>query len=95
MNIADSLINISDEIGRAEEALKYLIQAYVILETMLNTEHSEATEIRDNIAKLGKRLSYGENILEKRLAVQSEPLQYRFDDLKRKQESDLIADFNL
>ena len=92
--IADSLMNISDEWERAEEAMEYYIQSYVICEKIPNILNLKR-QIHESMMKLGEKLSYGEDILKSRLNAQKEMLNYRYDVRRDKQESELIEFFEL
>ena len=93
LKIANNLINIPD---RHEEAMEYMIQAYVVYEKFLTTNHPDVREIRENyMEELRECLSYSNETLEQRLSVQKEFLQHRHDERMDNQQDELIGYFGL
>lgn len=93
LKIAESLKNIPD---RCEEAMEYMIQAYVIYEETLGSNHSIVHKIREGYMKeLRDRLSFSDKILEQRLSAQQAFLKYRHDERQDSRQDELIKYFDL
>lgn len=81
---------------RKEEALEYMIQAYVIYNKNLGGDHLIVEEIRKNqIEKLRVCLKYTEDVVWRRIACQEAFLDYRYDKRIIDREKELIKYFEL
>lgn len=81
--------------NRHEEALEYLIQAFVICEKIFGNNGADMKEIKDQMESLRICLSYTHDSLEQRISVQRMVLCYRYDEQIDKREDDLIQYFDL
>ena len=78
-----------------EKALEYLIQSYVLQEKILGKDNSSLTSILCHIEKVGAKLSYDSFSLQQRLEIQSDFLNYRYDERIDDLEEKLIEEFGL
>lgn len=93
LKIANNLKNIPDY---HEKAMEYLIQAYVVYERILDSNHPDVREIREkSMEELRECLSYSNEALEQRLLVQKELLQHRHNERMDNQQDELIEYFGL
>lgn len=92
IKIAKSLGN-EDE--KLEEALEYLIQAYLIFENQLGENNSETAEIMDDIKSLIDRLGYSDNILNQRMSAQRTAKEVRSNPQLERLQDELIKYFEL
>lgn len=80
---------------RLDEALEYLIQAFVIYEKLLGKEAAESEKVNEDLQTLRKNLGLDESSLTQRLTVQRSFLDYRSDERVFGREDELIRYFEL
>ncbi|WP_300344558.1 SIR2 family protein [uncultured Oscillibacter sp.] len=78
-----------------EKALEYLIQSYVLQEKTLGKEHPDLTSIIHHLESIGVKLSYDSSAVQQRIEIQSEFLEYRYDERIDNWEDKLIKEFEL
>ena len=91
LKIADSL----EKLNRYEEALEYVIQSYVLQEKILGKEHLKLKSVKCCMERLGEKLSYDCSKIQQRLDIQSNFLEYRYDEKIDDWEDRLIQEFEL
>lgn len=92
LKIANNLKNIPD---RHEEAMEYMIQAYVVYEQLKSTNPT-VQEIKTRfMEELCECLSYSNEALEQRISVQRELLQHRHNEHTDNKQDELIEYFGL
>lgn len=84
-----------EDVKCREKAMCYLIQSYVIYERLLRENFQMTTEIMKEIEKLGETLSYDGKIVELRVSIQKELLNFNYDERMNEREGELIQFFEL
>lgn len=76
-----------------EQALEYLIQAFVIYEKISGTDSPTAADILRHLYGSGEKMSHKKDILDQRLAVQRDFLHFRYNESIDGREEELIRYF--
>lgn len=84
-----------EEMNCLDEALEYLIQSYVFQEKTLGKGHPNLAPIKKHLMDIGDKLSYASNVVQQRLEIQAEFLNYRYDERIENWEDTLIQEFEL
>ena len=92
LKIADCLREISEN---RDEALEYIIQAYMVSESLLGFKHEKTKKIWSQILNQGVQLKYSQESLEQRVKAQRVVRNYRYDHRMREREDKLIQYFEL
>lgn len=92
LKIADCLREISEN---RDEALEYMIQAYMVSESLLGFKHEKTKKIWSQILNQGVQLKYSKESLEQRVKAQRVVRNYRYDHRMREREDKLIQYFEL
>ena len=88
LKIANNLKNISN---RYEEAMEYMIQAYVLYEKIASSNSPDIQKImKESMEDLRECLLYSDKALEQRLSAQREFFQYRHDERLDNRQNELI-----
>lgn len=92
--IAACLKNKEDRVS-LEEALCYLIQAYIIYGRILGENSQTTQNVRKELMGLGEKLSCDVVTMERRVSVQKELLSFSYDESMDEREEELIHFFDL
>ena len=72
-----------------------MIQSYVLQEKILGKEHLKLKSVKCCMERLGEKLSYDCSKIQQRLDIQSNFLEYRYDEKIDDWEDRLIQEFEL
>lgn len=91
--IANNLKNIPN---RYQEAMEYMIQAYVLYEKIISSNSPGIQKnIKESMEELRECLLYSDKALEQRLSAQREFFRYRYDERLDNRQNELIEYFGL
>ena len=76
-------------------SLEYMIQAYMVSESLLGFKHEKTKKIWSQILNQGVQLKYSQESLEQRVKAQRVVRNYRYDHRMREREDKLIQYFEL